>query len=377
MAASGRAAGSGLNPAHVYDAFQNRGFLTMAVSAHVDEMAERSQTNDTTPPAGESPESVTDRKGSAPSSDPARAGGVVRATDVYFGFGAGPTVLHGVDLEVGAGEIVALVGPRGAGKSTLLRILAGDLSPDSGVVDLPARRSSGGRVMLGYAGSTGAHFETMSGRENALFFARAGGMRRQEAEQAVDELIELLGLEGQSHRPVAEYTAEARHRLMLVEALAHRPALTVLDEPFHGLAQPNREALIHLLRVRSAQKGTVVVASDNLALLPEVADRLLFMHMGRVVAGGRVAELLSSVGPATRIEVELERRPQQLDARFRPGITVVSDGDPYVLEVGRGRDALGEVLAAFSAAGATVRSVTVREADLAEVFRRATGAELL
>jgi ABC-type multidrug transport system ATPase subunit len=119
-----------------------------------------------------------------------------------------------------------------------------------------------------------------------------------------------------------------------------------------------------------------VVASEDLSLIPELADRILFMHKGRVVSAGRVAELLASVGQTTRLEVELERRPQQLDARFRAGITVVSEGDPYVLEVSRGRAAVGEVLAALTAAGATVKSVTVREADLAEVFRRAAGAEL-
>jgi ABC-type multidrug transport system ATPase subunit len=285
-------------------------------------------------------------------------------------------VLDGVDLEIGVGEVIALVGPQGSGKSTLLRILAGDLSPDSGAVELPARRSSGGRVMLGYAGHGGAHFESLSGWENAIFYARAGGMRRREAEGAVAELMEILGLKAQGHRAVSEYTDEARHRLLLIEALAHRPALTVLDEPFREMPQKTREALIQVLRLRSAQRGTVVVASGDLVLIPELADRILFLHQGRVVAGGRVAELLASVGSATRLEVELERRPQQLDARFRPGITVVSDGDPYVLEVSRGSAAVGEVVAALTAAGATVKSVAVREADLAEVFRRATGAEL-
>jgi ABC-2 type transport system ATP-binding protein len=300
----------------------------------------------------------------------------VRASQLRFAYGAGEPVLDGIDLEVGVGEIVALVGPKGAGKSTLLRILAGDLAATAGTVELAARRSSGGRVMLGYAAGEGAHFETLSGWENALFFARAGGMRRREAEGAVTELLEVFGLKDLARRPVSEYSTEARHRLLLVEALAHRPALTVLDDPFRGLAPKTREALIHALRLQSAHRGTVVVASEDLALIPELADRILFMHKGRVVAGGRVVELLASVGPTTRLEVELERRPQGLDARFRAGITVVSDGDPYVLEAARGRAAVGEVLAALTAAGATVKSVTVREADLAEAFRRATGVEL-
>jgi ABC-2 type transport system ATP-binding protein len=188
--------------------------------------------------------------------------------------------------------------------------------------------------------------------------------------------MEMLGLEAQAHELVAKYSDDARHRLLLVEALAHRPALTVLDDPFHGLSQRRREALIHALRLRSAQRGTVVVATEELSLIPELADRILFMHEGRVVTGGRVAELLATVGTDTRLEIELERRPQHLDARFRAGITVVSDGDPYVLQATRGRAAVGEVLAALTAAGATVKSVTVREPDLAEAFRRATGVEL-
>lgn len=305
-----------------------------------------------------------------------RSAGVVRAKGIRFAYGVGPPVLDGLDFEVGVGEIVALVGPPGSGKSTLLRILAGELQPSAGEIGLPARQSAGGNVMLGYAARAGAHFESLSGWDNAVFFARAGGMRRREAEAAVVELMDVLGLKEQARAPVSQYDASARHRLLLVEALAHRPALTLLDDPFHGLGPRVREALIHALRVRSAQRGTVVVASESLTLIPEVADRILFMHQGRIVAAGRVAELLAGVGTATRLEVQLQRRPQQLDARFRPGIEVVSDGDPYVLEVNRGSAAVGEVIAALSAAGATVGSVTVREPDLSEAFRRATGAEL-
>ena len=314
--------------------------------------------------------------GTSDPKEPGRAQGVVRARGVGYRYGDGPAVLSEVDLDVGVGEIVALVGPCGAGKSTLMRLLASELAPSSGLLELPARRSSGGRLMLGYAPPDDPHLETLSGRDNALFFARAAGLRVTEASGAVDELMGLLGLAGDAQRPVADYDSGARRRLLLVEALAHRPALTLLDEPFLGLRQPEREALIHILRVRSAQRGTVVVASSELPLLPELADRILFMHEGRVVRGGRVAELLSSVGPATRIEIQLERRPQHLEARFRPGITVISHGDPLVLESTRGQAAVGEACSALIAAGAVIRSVTVRETDLAEVFRRVTGAEL-
>jgi ABC-2 type transport system ATP-binding protein len=305
-----------------------------------------------------------------------RAQAVVRARGLGYRYSDGREALAAVDLDVGVGEIVALVGPRGAGKSTLLRLLAQELSPTSGSLELPARRSSAGRLMLGYAPTEGPHFETLSGRDNAVYFARAAGLRRAEATLSVAELMGLLRLEADSGRPVAGYDHGRRHRLILVEALAHRPALTLLDEPFVHLAQGERESLIRILRVHSAKRGTVVVASEELALVPELADRILFMHEGRIVRSGRVAELLASVGSATRIEVQLERRPAQLELRFRPGITLVSDGDPLVMETDRGQAAVTEVCSALIGAGAEIRSVTVRETDLAEVFRRATGTEL-
>ena len=230
--------------------------------------------------------------------------------------------------------------------------------------------------MIGFAGEVEPHFESMTGRQNAIFFARAAGMRRSEATASVDEHVTQLGLAEDANRPVSEYSFAARRRLLLVEALAHRPALTVLDNPFLGLDQAARSALIHILRVQSAKRGTVVVASGELTLLPELADRILFLHEGRIVTGGRVAELLHTLGQSTRIEITFERRPTRIDAQFRPGITVVSDGDPLVLESSRGQAAVGEACAALNAVGAVIRSVTVRESDLAEVFRRVTGAEL-
>jgi ABC-type multidrug transport system ATPase subunit len=305
-----------------------------------------------------------------------RVPGAIRAAGLTYRYAGGLPALRGVDLEIAVGEVVAVVGPAGAGKSTLLRVLAGLVPPTSGTVELPWRRTSGGRLMVGFAAEVEPHFESMTGRQNAFFFARAAGLRRADAAASVNEHIEQLGLAQEADRPVFEYSFAARRRLLLVEALAHRPALTLLDNPFLGLDQATRSALIHILRLQSAKRGTVVVASQELTLLPELADRILFLHEGRIVTGGRVAELLSSLGDSTRIEITFERRPQRLDAQFRPGTRVVSDGDPLVLETSRGPTAVGEACAALSSVGAVIKSVAVRESDLAEVFRRVTGAEL-
>jgi ABC-2 type transport system ATP-binding protein len=308
--------------------------------------------------------------------DAGRSPGVIRMSGLTYRYANGAPALNGVDLEIGVGEVVAVVGPASSGKSTLLRVLAGLVPPSAGTVELPWRRTSAGRLMVGFASEVEPHFESMTGQQNAVFFARAAGLRRADAEGSVTELMGLLGMKDDAHRPVFEYSFESRRRLLLVEALAHRPALTLLDNPFLGLDQEARSALIHILRVQSAKRGTVVVASPDLALLPELADRILFLHEGRIVTGGRVAELLASLGNSTRIEIAFERRPQRIEAQFRPGTRVITDGDPIVLESTRGPAAVGEACAALIAVGAVIKSVTVRESDLAEVFRRVTGAEL-
>lgn len=308
--------------------------------------------------------------------DAARSPGVIRAAGLEFRYRNGAPALRGVDLEIGVGEVVALVGRPGSGKSTLLELFAGLSVPTGGTLEVPARRTSAGRVMLGFAAEVEPHFESMTGEENALFFARAAGLSRADAAASVAEHIALLGLGEDARRPVSEYSFESRRRLLLIEALAHRPALTLLDNPFLGLDHPARSALIQVLRLQSAKRGTVVVTSPQLTLLPELADRILFLHEGRVVTGGRVAELLATLGSATRFEITFERRPQRIEAQFRPGVKVISDGDPFVLESSRGPSTVGDVCAALVATGAVIRSVTVREGDLEEVFRRATGVEL-
>lgn len=275
------------------------------------------------------------------------------------------------------GRVQAVVGPNGAGKSTLLRLMTGRLAPREGRVELLPGRRSGGLAALGYVGETTAHFDAVSGLGNALFFARVCGMGRDEASRAVAEHIELLDLTEEAPAPVSTYSYGNRRKLLLVEALAHRPPFIVLDEPTAGLDVSARHALLELLRARRSDGAAVLVASHDLEFLTELADRVAFLHRGRVVAEGTLDGLLSDVvGSSTRFVIEVDEQPRRPVTSFGPDVVLVDDGDALVFESSRGQSALPDVCAALVGAGARISRLAIREPGLSEAFRRITGEEL-
>lgn len=275
------------------------------------------------------------------------------------------------------GRVQAVVGPNGAGKSTLLRLMTGRLTPREGRVELLPERRSGGVAALGYVGETTAHFDAVSGLGNALFFARVCGMARDEASRAVAEHIELLDLTEEAPAPVSTYSYGNRRKLLLVEALAHRPPFIVLDEPTAGLDVSARHALLELLRARRSDGAAVLVASHDLEFLTELADRVAFLHRGRVVAEGTLDGLLSDVvGSSTRFVIEVDEQPRRPVTSFGPDVVLVDDGDALVLESSRGQAALPDVCAALVGAGARISRLAIREPGLSEAFRRITGEDL-
>jgi ABC-type multidrug transport system ATPase subunit len=305
-----------------------------------------------------------------------QAGPAWQASGLGYRYASGTSALDGVDLQGDAGEIVALVGSNGAGKSTLLRLLARELVPVVGALALPPPRTDGARVNVGYVGEEVCHFESLSGTDNAVFFARAAGLGRKEAEAVVEEHFDRFCLTEYASSAVSTYSFGARRKLLLVEALAHRPALTLLDEPFVGLDADSRRALAGLLKERAADGAAIVLASHDLTLLPELADRIVFLHAARVVGGGRPSELLSSVSAVTRFEFTLEGSIDGSELVLGDEMRIAHDGDPFIIETGRGQAALPEAVSAVSSAGAIVRRIVVRDMGLADVYRSVTGTEL-
>jgi ABC-2 type transport system ATP-binding protein len=329
----------------------------------------------------------------------------LRASGVGFRYGSRRGV-EDVDLEVSAGEIVALLGPNGSGKSTLLRLLGTALRPMTGRIEhsipgaearraLPPRGEGPGRPSdagpapslaglrrsLGQAADEPVHVDVLSGLENALFFARAAGLSRADAESRVRPLMELLGLDPDDRAPVGAYSFGMRRKLLLVQALAHDPPVLLLDEPTIGLDPASLGALERLLRGRAAAGAAVVLATNDVTWVAAVASRVVFLHEGRKVRDAPPAELLAELQGRTEIDFAIgsdSGAPTLADpsaVRLPEGCTVTASPGRLLVHA-PGPEALPPLCRALLDAGLPIRDVRLTPPTLAGIFRRLTGAEL-
>ena len=208
--------------------------------------------------------------------------------------------LSGVDLSVGAGEIVVVVGPNGAGKTSLLRTCAGLLAVTSGEAvvlghDLRDDRTSV-RRQVGLLGHAAPLYDELTAAENVRFAVRAAGLPVHRADPALDR----LGLVGRLRRTtVGRLSAGQRRRVALASLVARRPELWLLDEPHAGLDAAARTLLADLVAEAASGGAAVLLSSHEPDLAVPLADRVVTMTGGRIsqeVRGGRRAPL-SAVPP--------------------------------------------------------------------------------
>ena len=201
--------------------------------------------------------------------------------------------LDDVSIDVDGGSLTALLGPSGSGKSTLLRIVAGLETPDTGTIALagedatvltPQKRG------VGFVFQHYAAFKHMTVRENVAFGLKVRKRPKDEVRRRVDELLELVQLEGFGHRYPAQLSGGQRQRMALARALAPEPKVLLLDEPFGALDARVRAELRGWLRhLHEETHTTTVFVTHDQEEAMEVADRVVVMNKGRVeqVAGPR------------------------------------------------------------------------------------------
>jgi ABC-2 type transport system ATP-binding protein len=194
--------------------------------------------------------------------------------------------LRGIDLAVGAGELVAVIGPNGAGKTTLLSILAGIASADGGEV-----RLGGGKV--GWVPQQAALYRRLTVEENLLLFARLEG--HQEPRASVEEMLALSGLEQRRGEIVARLSGGNQQRINIAIGLLTRPAVLLLDEPSVGLDPRQRARLWEFISALAGAGTTVIFSTHDIQEAERYGERLLVLADGEALFDGPAEELRAAV----------------------------------------------------------------------------------
>jgi ABC-2 type transport system ATP-binding protein len=308
-------------------------------------------------------------------------GTAIRAEGLVKRFGR-TAALDGVDLEVPAGTVCGLLGPNGAGKTTAVRVLTTLLAADGGyaeVAGVDVRRDPAGvRRRIGLTGQQTTVDDVLTGRENLVLWGRLFHLSAREAGRRADELLEQFGLTDAGRRRARTYSGGMKRRLDIASSLIQAPQVFFLDEPTTGLDPRNRGEVWTALRSLVAGGTTVLLTTQYLDEADRLADRIVVVDGGRVVAEGTPSELKSRTG-GDRVDVTLR------DAADLPAAAAllarVTGTDPEVdvplRRLGAPvRDrvrALTGVVRALDDAGLAVEDVGVRRPTLDEVFLQLTG----
>jgi drug efflux transport system ATP-binding protein len=209
-------------------------------------------------------------------------------------FGSFPAV-NGLDLEVGAGEMVGLVGPDGAGKTTSIRMMCGALTPSSGTVTVAGfeipRQVEKAREHIGYLAQRFSLYGDLTVSENLDFFGKVFSMDETERKTRAKELLEFAGLSQFSDRKAAALSGGMQKKVGLAAALIHRPKVLLLDEPTGGVDPIARQEFWQML-IRLLREGSAVLISTPYMDEALRFDRVIFMNKGRALVKGTPRELL-------------------------------------------------------------------------------------
>jgi ABC-2 type transport system ATP-binding protein len=291
--------------------------------------------------------------------------------------------LRGIDLSVPRGTVLGLLGPNGAGKTTAVRILTTLLLPDGGraVVDGydVVRQAAAVRRSIGLAGQSAAIQEELTGRENLELVGRLYHLGWPRARSRAAELLGQFGLLDAAERPAKTYSGGMQRRLDLAASLVGQPRVLFLDEPTTGLDPRSRLGMWDIIRSLVADGTTILLTTQYLDEADELADQIVVVDHGLVIAAGTAEELKNRTGGDV-VEFTVPDRGRIGDAVA--AIAVIGEGTPYadaetgVVSIGvggRGSDALVDAVRILDGAGLVTRGLALRRPSLDDVFLTLTG----
>ena len=292
------------------------------------------------------------------------------------------TALAGIDLRVPEGSVLAMLGPNGAGKTTAVKILTTLITADQGRASVAgcdvADDPRGVRRRIGVSGQYAAVDEYLTGFENLEMIGRLYHLGRRESARRARELLAQFRLEDAADRPSKTYSGGMQRRLDLAGALVARPPVLFLDEPTTGLDPRSRTEMWSLLQELVSGGTTLLLTTQYLEEADLLADNIVVIDNGKVIAEGTADDLKSQVG-GERLEITVGDDAQvgaavELLGPLAAGELTVDEGRrSLVVPVSGGAAVLADALRRLDGAGVRVDDVGLRRPTLDDVFLTLTG----
>ena len=290
--------------------------------------------------------------------------------------------VDGIDLTAPYGTVYGLLGPNGAGKTTTVRILATLLTATAGRATVAgydvAHQADAVRHEIGLTGQYAAVDEYLTGRENLDMVGRLYHLPKEHVRKRADELLERFDLTDAADRPVKTYSGGMRRRLDLSASLVGSPKILFLDEPTTGLDPRSRLQMWEVISDLVADGTPVLLTTQYLEEADQLAERIVVIDKGRIIAEGTSDDLKTQVG-GDRLEIVVQQGSSLDDAV--KALRTVSDGDPtadehtrrLVAPVSGGSTVLVDAVRALDAQGVKVDDLALRRPTLDDVFLTLTG----
>lgn len=284
-----------------------------------------------------------------------------------------------VSFTVGGGEVLGLLGPNGAGKSTTVGMICGLTLPDAGEVsvngiELGADEGAYKR-RIGLVPQDIALYEELPARQNLELFGALYGMAGASLSERAAQVLGMVGLSDRARDRPSTFSGGMKRRLNIACALIHDPDIVLLDEPTAGVDPQSRNAIFDSLEALKAAGKALIYTTHYMEEAERLADRVVIIDHGRVVATGTQAELYAAHAAAPMLAVEFDAPPTAEQLAGLPGVLGCKLAGVRV-EFGLAELNPGALLTELVARGLQVRSVATARATLEDVFLALTGRQL-